>query len=225
MLFRSLSSADPTDDSTPEPTPFNAPTFTGRSLDEAQDLASSGGLELDITYDTTTNEPDGTVLSQVPEPGTEVLPGDQIFLVVAQPGPTVLVPDVVGVPAEDALNLLIDSDLRPGEVIRRPLTPDHGHLRNSVGTEGRHVARALQSHDPRLGEHPAQVAGILTICRNDRARMKAARCQCRGKAVIRNRDAAFDAIWTHRVKRVPDPERHDDDDRRNEHDCEGCEFS
>ncbi len=107
--------AEPTDETTPEPTPFKAPTFTGRSIDEAQDLASSGGLELDITYDTTTNEPDGTVLSQVPEPGTEVLPGDQIFLVVAQPGPTVLVPNVVGVPAEDALNLLIDSDLRPGE--------------------------------------------------------------------------------------------------------------
>ena len=36
--------AEPTEESTPAPTPFQAPTFTGRSLEEAQQLASSGGL-------------------------------------------------------------------------------------------------------------------------------------------------------------------------------------
>ena len=40
--------AEPTDASTPAPTPFKAPTFTGKSLEEAQALADSGGLELDI---------------------------------------------------------------------------------------------------------------------------------------------------------------------------------
>ena len=62
--------AEPTEDSTPAPTPFQAPTFTGRSLEEAEELASSGGLELDVRFDTTSTEPDGTVLSQAPPPGS-----------------------------------------------------------------------------------------------------------------------------------------------------------
>ena len=105
--------AEPTEDSTPVPTPFQAPTFTGRSLEEAQVLASSGGLELDVRFDTTTSEPDGTVLSQAPPPGSAVLPGDQIFLVVAQPGPTVLVPDILGVAESDAVNLLSNPTFAP----------------------------------------------------------------------------------------------------------------
>ncbi|MCY7419562.1 MAG: PASTA domain-containing protein, partial [Chloroflexi bacterium] len=110
-----LPTLEPTDDSTPAPTPFKAPSFTGKTLDEAQALADSGGLQLDIRFDITTNKADGTVLSQAPPPGSAVLPGDQIFLVVAQPGPNVLVPDIQGVAEADAVNLLLDSDLRPGE--------------------------------------------------------------------------------------------------------------
>ena len=104
----------PTPLATPVPTPFKAPTFTGKTLEEAQALAETGGLELDIQFDRTTSQPDGTVLSQAPAPGSTVLPGDQVFLLVAQPGPNVLVPDVQGVAEADAINLLLDSDLEPG---------------------------------------------------------------------------------------------------------------
>ena len=112
------STAEPTAEATPLATPipaaFKAPTFTGKTLAEAQALADSGGLKLDIQYDRTTNQPNGTVLSQAPPPGSSVLPGDQIFLIVAKPGPTVLVPDAQGVAEADAVNLLLDSDLEPG---------------------------------------------------------------------------------------------------------------
>ena len=79
----------PTDEATPLatpiPTPFKAPTFTGKTLTEAQALAETGGLQLTIQYDRTTSQPDGTVLSQAPAPGSSVLPGDEMSLVVAQP--------------------------------------------------------------------------------------------------------------------------------------------
>ena len=100
--------------STPAPTPFKAPTFTGKTLVQAQALAHTGGLELKIQYDRTTSQPDGTVLSQAPPAGSSVLPGDQVFLIVAKPGPNVLVPDLQGVAEADAVNLLLDSDLQPG---------------------------------------------------------------------------------------------------------------
>ena len=65
--------AEPTAEATPLATPipaaFKAPTFTGKTLAAAQALADSGGLKLDIQYDRTTNQPNGTVLSQAPSPG------------------------------------------------------------------------------------------------------------------------------------------------------------
>ncbi len=69
-----------------------------------------------MTSDSTrrSSKPDGTVLSQAPPPGSSVLPGDQIFLVVAKPAPTVLVPDLRGKAEADAINLMIDQGLRPG---------------------------------------------------------------------------------------------------------------
>ncbi len=106
--------AEPTDQSTPAPTPFKAPTFTGMTLDQAQAVAKTGGLELDVRFDATTSKPDGTVLSQAPPPGSSVLPGDQVFLLVAKPGPTVLVPDLHGVAEADAVNQMLDADLKPG---------------------------------------------------------------------------------------------------------------
>jgi beta-lactam-binding protein with PASTA domain len=134
--------AEPTEESTPASTPFQAPTFTGRSLEEAEDLASSGGLTLDVRFDTTTNEPDGIVLSQAPPPGSAVLPGDEIFLLVAQAGPTVLVPDILGVEETDALNLLIESDLRPGER-SQALDPDvaEGEIISTDPVAGEEVDR------------------------------------------------------------------------------------
>ncbi len=106
--------AEPTDRSTPVPTPFKAPTFTGLTLEQARALAASGGLVLDVQFDQTTSKPDGTVLSQAPPAGSSVLPGDQVFLLVAKPGPTVLVPDLHGVAEADAVNQLLDADLKPG---------------------------------------------------------------------------------------------------------------
>ncbi|MFN8517973.1 MAG: PASTA domain-containing protein [Chloroflexota bacterium] len=106
---------EPTDEPTPAPTAFRAPRFTGRTVDEAEELAARGGLQLEFEFDETSSEADGTILEQDPAPGAAVRPGDTIVLTVAKSGPTVLVPDLRGQTEDDALNLLLDADLAPGE--------------------------------------------------------------------------------------------------------------
>ena len=105
----------PTPRATPAPTPFKAPKFTGLTLDDAQALADQRHVKLEVEYRETNDAEADTILEQAPPPGSAVLPDDTVFLVVARPAPTVEVPDLRGMPEDDAFNALLEADLLPGQ--------------------------------------------------------------------------------------------------------------
>jgi serine/threonine-protein kinase len=82
------------------------PTFVGKNIKDAQDLADALGVNLKVT-----NQPDPKVakdfvVSQDPAPATEVPKGSAVNLVVSAGKDQVAVPDVTGQDAADAANAL-----------------------------------------------------------------------------------------------------------------------
>ncbi|MCY7417229.1 MAG: PASTA domain-containing protein, partial [Chloroflexi bacterium] len=77
---------------TPELATLPTPSFTGMTLNQARALAISVGVNLSSTSDATSDQPDETVLSQSPEPGTPIASGSFVDIVVARaaagPAPT-----------------------------------------------------------------------------------------------------------------------------------------
>ena len=111
---RPTPSPTPSPSPTPEPTPFAAPALVGMTQAEAQAAADSLALELDVSTQATDTADPGVVLAQDPQAGAPVFEGDHIAVVVAIQTPTVEVPDLRGVPVDDAVNLLLEADLQPG---------------------------------------------------------------------------------------------------------------
>lgn len=85
------------------------PAVTGMSLDEARAaLDDMGADNVHITYDSSNDEAESTVLSVTPAEGSVFTSSDEITLVVAQ-APTV--PDVIGESEADAMKALGDVGL------------------------------------------------------------------------------------------------------------------
>jgi serine/threonine-protein kinase len=96
------------------PEPFPLPDLSGRSIPEAQSLASDRGLSLIVDTDTIEVTQDsglvGMIAAQTPSAGTEVVFGDEIHVklgVIRQ----VAVPDLQGVSEDDARAALLDLGL------------------------------------------------------------------------------------------------------------------
>jgi beta-lactam-binding protein with PASTA domain len=116
---------------TPLPAATELPDLEGMTLAAARRELRGGGTRLRVSQ-ATSEKPAGTVLSQEPQPGTEVERGDVVVVVVARgASPTrqaggVDVPSIVGLGASDAVVAIRDAGLVPKI-----------HLVTSPGTPGR----------------------------------------------------------------------------------------
>ncbi|MCL2577112.1 MAG: PASTA domain-containing protein [Defluviitaleaceae bacterium] len=89
--------------------PFAAPNVTGLSEDVARSALNTEGLMVSISYEP--GNPEGNVIRQSPDSGSQVVRGDTIYLVVTNNRP-VNVPNVEGMTREAAENALRNAGLR-----------------------------------------------------------------------------------------------------------------
>ena len=92
------------------------PNFQGLTLSDAEATAEDYGLVVRVNQvETAQFEPD-TVIGQDPAPGEAVDAGSTIELSVAAPIPTNPVPDVVGLPLDEAIGEIEDAGFRVGDI-------------------------------------------------------------------------------------------------------------
>jgi eukaryotic-like serine/threonine-protein kinase len=82
------------------------PNFVGEPFSAAQGQAQSGGYQLNQVADTNSTQPPGTITSQLPAPGTPITPGEVVTVHVSTGPPQVPVPDVRGLPVDQAKQIL-----------------------------------------------------------------------------------------------------------------------
>ena len=119
------------------PEPFPLSDLTGRSVEEAQALASERGLlivvEVETIDVTAASGLAGTIAGQDPPPGTEVVAGDEIRVrlgVLIR----VVVPDLTGLTEEEARSQLLDLGLTLNVVGTVEVPPDSG-LEGLIGSQ------------------------------------------------------------------------------------------
>jgi eukaryotic-like serine/threonine-protein kinase len=82
------------------------PEFVGQQLTAAQQVAQSGGYQLNPVPDASSNQPAGTITSQSPAPGTPVTPHEVVTVHVSPGPPMVAVPNVQGMSVNQATKIL-----------------------------------------------------------------------------------------------------------------------
>ncbi len=82
------------------------PNFVGQQVGAAQAAASQGGYQLQPVADATSNQPQGTITSQSPAPGTPITKGEVVTVHVSNGPPQVSIPDVRGLPVGHATQIL-----------------------------------------------------------------------------------------------------------------------
>jgi beta-lactam-binding protein with PASTA domain len=101
------------------PAPVTVPDVVGDLEADAVAAIEVVGLVADVTtaYDDTV--PAGTVISQNPLGGEELLPGETVTIVVSLGPEYISTPDVVGETEDDATDILIDAGLNVGDISYR----------------------------------------------------------------------------------------------------------
>ncbi|NCB30472.1 MAG: serine/threonine-protein kinase, partial [Clostridia bacterium] len=95
---------------------FIVPTLTGKTLDEARDLAVLRGFEVAVgDYSSSEEYPEGQVMSQTPIKGANGNQGDVITVVVSSGAGAAVAPELVGKTLQEALLLLAEEDLQIGQ--------------------------------------------------------------------------------------------------------------
>ena len=119
------------------PEPFPLSDLTGRTVEEAQALASERGLVIVVDVETVdvtaASGLAGTIAAQDPPPGTEVVAGDEIQVrlgVLVK----VAVPDLTGLTEEEARTRLLDVGLTLSVVGTVEVPPDSG-LEGLIGSQ------------------------------------------------------------------------------------------
>jgi len=82
------------------------PSFVGQPVSAAQAAAQQGGYQINQVPDTNSTQPQGTVTSQLPAPGTPITPSEVVTVHVSTGPPQVPVPDVRGLPVDQATQIL-----------------------------------------------------------------------------------------------------------------------
>jgi beta-lactam-binding protein with PASTA domain/predicted Ser/Thr protein kinase len=82
------------------------PDFVGQQFQDAQGQAQSGGYQLQQEPDASSTQPQGTITSQSPAPGTPITPGEVVIVHVSNGPPEVPVPDVTGDNVHQATRIL-----------------------------------------------------------------------------------------------------------------------
>jgi len=72
------------------------PNFVGQQFQDAQGQTQSGNYQLQQVPDANSTQPQGTITSQSPAPGTPITPGEVVTVHVSNGPPQVPVPDVTG---------------------------------------------------------------------------------------------------------------------------------
>ncbi len=117
------------------PEPFEVPDVRGELLEDARDILREADLRIGQITPQSSEEPEGTVLEQFPEPPTEIEPGESVALVVSSGPEEILAPSVIGQSQDDAEAeieaaglgvdvMTTDSEAPAGEVIAQD--PDAG---------------------------------------------------------------------------------------------------
>ncbi len=97
----------------------SVPSVLNMTRAQATDALESRGLTLgDVEQQASTDVPKGRIISQDPEPGDFLPPGDPVDVLVSAGKPEVVVPDVLGEDREDARAELEDAQLRVKMVSR-----------------------------------------------------------------------------------------------------------
>ena len=95
--------------------PVTVPDVVGMQLEDAEAELEDVGLDADA-QDVPSRKPEGEVVRQDPEEGTEAETGDTVTLFVSAGPRQVTVPDVVGMSLEEATETLEDARLQVGEI-------------------------------------------------------------------------------------------------------------
>ncbi len=109
LIFRLLNATP-----APGPEQVSVPELVSMSYDDARVAAQKVGLKVARAAFEPSDQPDDTVLSQDPLPGTAADPGTTIKLTLALGDQTVAVPDLRGRTESDALNLIASARLTIG---------------------------------------------------------------------------------------------------------------
>jgi serine/threonine-protein kinase len=105
------------------------PEVVGFAQDRAEAAITDAGLTVgEVTLANSDTVDKGLVISQSPEPGTEVDEQDPVSLVISSGAKESTVPTLVGLSLDEARNALIDAGLQLGDVKRVP-SPEN---RNTV---------------------------------------------------------------------------------------------
>ena len=109
---------------------ITVPDFADQGIDAATQTLTSLGLNASIAYDMSEKIPAGHIITQVPQASSLLNSGDTVTLTISSGPPSLLMPNLTGMSAEEAqelieqMNLKIDSvtyelrnDMQPGLVI------------------------------------------------------------------------------------------------------------
>jgi beta-lactam-binding protein with PASTA domain len=97
---------------------FALPDVVGVTLMEAQKKIEEKGLQLDIAAEEfDPNHPKGTVIFQVPEPGSNVKKGMTIRVTVSKGVASSAVPNLRGISLREARLMIENAGLRMGEIV------------------------------------------------------------------------------------------------------------
>jgi serine/threonine-protein kinase len=72
------------------------PSFVGQQFQAAQAQAQSGGYQLQEVAAVNSNQPQGTIVGQSPQPGTAITPNEVVTVQVSNGPPEVAIPNVAG---------------------------------------------------------------------------------------------------------------------------------
>lgn len=119
--------------------PFvRVPQLVGRTLKQAKAVLENNGLVPGSIEESTSDAPEGTVISQEPEADLKVLRGSEVNLVIARQEMT-KVPGVTGLILEEAKKVLQGAKLVPGKVTSRATSKPEGTVLEQTPGKGASV--------------------------------------------------------------------------------------
>ncbi len=114
------------------PAARTVPNLVGSTRGQAETQLSERGLAIAVAEDYSESVPEGDIISTSPAAGTEVARGTTVTVVISQGLPFVTVPEVVGLPAAEAADILEAA----GFVVVDTEGPPNGPVINTDPAEG-----------------------------------------------------------------------------------------
>ncbi|MDH4279312.1 MAG: PASTA domain-containing protein, partial [Acidimicrobiia bacterium] len=108
------------------------PNLVGSTQGQAETQLEDRGLAINVTQDYSETVPEGDIISTSPAAGAEVARGTTVTVVVSQGLPFITVPEVVGLPAAEAADILEAA----GFVVVDTEGPPNGPVINTDPVEG-----------------------------------------------------------------------------------------